>query len=966
MPRSVRPLVVLLVALVVPARTHATTADEICSPAANPCLVSSARSITPGSVLDFGTRTLQVKPTGSLIVGGGSMTILAGSVRVEGGGNLTGTVANGVVASVKITTTGDIRVDGGSSVGRIVVAGTDIGGNIELRPGGNADLLGFLDARGDGPGGAGGVITVVAGGNVTLGGTTMLRGGSLGIGGLITVLAGGAVSMPGSVLANADDGGEIDFEALGGDVTLTGNIDVSGGGNYGDGGFLSFIASGSVALRGMVSGGGAGSAIEGGGSGADLSATATSGSITVASSVSINGAPPDGDGGEADFTAGTDYVQSANVFLQDNGADGCGGLFDVFAGRQVNLTAGVQANGGFCGGDTTLEGRAGASIGGELNVDGGEIGGTIDVFAPTLSAGGRLHANGTGATGYGGSIRLGGCDVTVPSSGVVLTNGFAGLNLLAASGQMTIGGQLSSRTTGMNRLEFLNPLKLPKLLSGASVNPAPIIVQNLALPACAPPNGAVCGNGAKEASEECDDGNLVACDGCSPTCDTERCGNGVIECGEECDAGPANGAPGSRCGAGCTVVDVGMQVFVPGSHRGPAACLAEWAVRNPEQPTTSGFPAETQSCIDGDPRCDTDGATDGGCTFAVNVCLAMDDPRVPSCQPQAIDFVKMRRPSPLGGGDAIDLANGVQIADALQALGTDVYYRDTLLHEGTPQAARDNCTTPLALRVPHAPGAIGRRIFTLAAGDTDARRMRRNRMTLACEPNPAVCGNGAVEIGEECDDGGTADCDGCSATCRVERCGDGVVQCNEDCDEGPANGTPGGHCSATCSEIPAPLRIPGGTSNLDCGSEYAIALGDPVILRNGLPSTRQTCVDGDPTCDFDPTPGTCRLHLWTCVGGADDRIACSAEGVSALGLDRPSPTATGAAAAARTALLAAFDRVPLPLAAGETCTRRVDVDLPAGRSRLVLRTSATSATGAVDRDGLKLGCAPAGSRVASR
>ncbi|HEY0189943.1 MAG TPA: hypothetical protein VGC42_02400 [Kofleriaceae bacterium] len=35
-------------------------------------------------------------------------------------------------------------------------------------------------------------------------------------------------------------------------------------------------------------------------------------------------------------------------------------------------------------------------------------------------------------------------------------------------------------------------------------------------------------------------------------------------------------------------------------------------------------------------------------------------------------------------------------------------------------------------------------------------------------PAAAVCGNGSVELGETCDDGNTADGDGCSATCRVE------------------------------------------------------------------------------------------------------------------------------------------------------------------------------------------------------
>src|SRR5262249_62025396 len=35
-------------------------------------------------------------------------------------------------------------------------------------------------------------------------------------------------------------------------------------------------------------------------------------------------------------------------------------------------------------------------------------------------------------------------------------------------------------------------------------------------------------------------------------------------------------------------------------------------------------------------------------------------------------------------------------------------------------------------------------------------------------PPPAQCGNGVVDGAEECDDGGTADGDGCSATCQLE------------------------------------------------------------------------------------------------------------------------------------------------------------------------------------------------------
>ena len=58
------------------------------------------------------------------------------------------------------------------------------------------------------------------------------------------------------------------------------------------------------------------------------------------------------------------------------------------------------------------------------------------------------------------------------------------------------------------------------------------------------PNNAVCGNGVREAGEQCDDSNTICGDGCSDTCKIERCGDGIVSCNEQCDDGPSNGQPG--------------------------------------------------------------------------------------------------------------------------------------------------------------------------------------------------------------------------------------------------------------------------------------------------------------------------------------------------------------------------------------------------------------------------------------
>jgi fibro-slime domain-containing protein len=71
----------------------------------------------------------------------------------------------------------------------------------------------------------------------------------------------------------------------------------------------------------------------------------------------------------------------------------------------------------------------------------------------------------------------------------------------------------------------------------------------------------VCGDGVKEGFEECDDGNLVPYDGCSPECTIEPkcsggtctavCGDGLKFPQEQCDDG--NTTSGDGCSATCTI-----------------------------------------------------------------------------------------------------------------------------------------------------------------------------------------------------------------------------------------------------------------------------------------------------------------------------------------------------------------------------------------------------------------------------
>jgi cysteine-rich repeat protein len=109
-----------------------------------------------------------------------------------------------------------------------------------------------------------------------------------------------------------------------------------------------------------------------------------------------------------------------------------------------------------------------------------------------------------------------------------------------------------------------------------------------------------------------------------------------------------------------------------------------------------------------------------------------------------------------------------------------------------------------------------------------------------CSRLENVCGDGIVDPAEECDDGNVTSCDGCSSACRHETCGNGVLDCGEECDDG--NLTDGDGCSSTCRIIP-----------IGCG--------------NGVVGGTEECDDGN-TVDGDGCSHQCRKEI--CGNGIVD------------------------------------------------------------------------------------------------
>lgn len=142
----------------------------------------------------------------------------------------------------------------------------------------------------------------------------------------------------------------------------------------------------------------------------------------------------------------------------------------------------------------------------------------------------------------------------------------------------------------------------------------------------------------------------------------------------------------------------------------------------------------------------------------------------------------------------------------------------------------------------------------------------------------ARCGNGAVETGEECEDGNMVDGDGCSAACHIEVpaiCGNSILETGEGCDDG--NTVSGDGCDSACHvEAIAPVC---GNFILEAGEECddgnlmnddgcdAVCHAEPSpICGNGILERDEGCDDNN-TVGGDGCDSTCHVEAIAPVCG---------------------------------------------------------------------------------------------------
>jgi cysteine-rich repeat protein len=138
---------------------------------------------------------------------------------------------------------------------------------------------------------------------------------------------------------------------------------------------------------------------------------------------------------------------------------------------------------------------------------------------------------------------------------------------------------------------------------------------------------------------------------------------------------------------------------------------------------------------------------------------------------------------------------------------------------------------------------------TLTATDTPSATQTPSA-TFTPEPR---CGDGALDLGELCDDSNLVDGDGCQADCTLDRI--------------PGNRHGGSATNARACLLEGSVVNPTNLVPTD---------------NNGRPHFMQTCTNNDPRCDFDldPTNRTCEFRVTGCLNNTDPRLPeCTLKGV---------------------------------------------------------------------------------------
>ncbi len=359
--------------------------------------------------------------------------------------------------------------------------------------------------------------------------------------------------------------------------------------------------------------------------------------------------------------------------------------------------------------------------------------------------------------------------------------------------------------------------------------------------------GSLCGNNILEPQdgEQCDDGNTANGDGCSDQCvleNPELCPNNVVNPGEQCDDG--NTTLGDGCDAFCQrdLDHCGNNLIEPqfdeqcddGNTANGDGCSLSCQLEDPGA-CGNGTENPGETCDDGN-RINGDGCNEF-CQDEELLCgnasveTGEQCDQYPSDRPRTCSYACTN--CNLG----------------CPAAPSGCHY----VHEEDDAIGPDGCPLTCGEILCVDPSHCGNDILEPAADEQcdDGNTANNDGCSSQCVlENIALCGNGTLNPGEMCDDGNRTNGDGCTEFCQNETdlCGNTVFEpyAGEECEDG--NRTNGDGCSSTCQ------------------------LENQALCGNNVVNPGEECDDGgtevgdgcDSTCQIEPPCGpgnTCPAPL---------------------------------------------------------------------------------------------------------
>lgn len=410
-----------------------------------------------------------------------------------------------------------------------------------------------------------------------------------------------------------------------------------------------------------------------------------------------------------------------------------------------------------------------------------------------------------------------------------------------------------------------------------------------------------CGDSVLDVGEACDDGNRTGGDGCSARCELEFCGNAFVDFGETCDDGNTAGGDGcaadctsnETCGNGITDRAVSLLGGGPGDDAidgsGSDISNADFVVQQfigaaDLEMNVGDAITGYQLRLDGTITTAYPAANGGFAQYDVYIGVAAGEPLADDLASNFVGAATQVRAGALTWPAGAWTPRG---ADPVAPWGPAIMFDTPYVYTGGDLLVEVRAPAPDEDLVIDALFGDSAGSSTFAVGDpaattaTDGPFDDNYAMLFAID-----------RLSESCDDGNTADGDGCSALCAFETCGNGVVDPGEACDDG--NSVDGDGCAAGCdSDESCGNGVLDGTELCDDGNaadgDGCSALCTYEVCGNGALDPGEFCDDGN-TTDGDGCSSTCGSDE-TCgnsvvdvsVGEAcDDGNSVDGDGCSAL------------------------------------------------------------------------------------